>query len=117
MRRASIFVAPSIYEPFGLAILEAARAGTPLVLADIPTFRELWDVAAIFAPPRDAAAIAAAINMLAADRRLRSALARSARARAQQFTRERQADAMLAAYEDAMALETSDARLESVAPR
>ncbi len=49
-----IFVSTSLYEPFGLAVLEAAQAGCPLVLSDIATFRELWDGAAIFFPPGDA---------------------------------------------------------------
>ncbi len=49
-----IFVSTSLYEPFGLAVLEAAQAGCPLVLCDIATFRELWDGAAIFFPPGDA---------------------------------------------------------------
>ncbi|HEX3756897.1 MAG TPA: glycosyltransferase family 4 protein [Rhizomicrobium sp.] len=48
-----IFAAPALYEPFGLAVLEAAQAGLPLVLADIPTFRELWDGAALFLPPEN----------------------------------------------------------------
>ena len=41
LQRASIFVSPAIYEPFGLSVLEAAAAGCALVLSDIPTFREL----------------------------------------------------------------------------
>lgn len=101
MRRASIFAAPSLYEPFGLAVLEAARASTPLVLADIPTFRELWDGAAHFAPPRNAAAFANAINALVKDPGLRRKLAMRARARAARFTHDRQADAMLRVYEEA----------------
>ena len=44
------------YEPFGLAVLEAAQAGCALVLSDIPTFRELWNGAAQFVPPGDDAA-------------------------------------------------------------
>ena len=48
MRRSAIFAAPSRYEPFGLAVVEAAISGAALVLADIPTFRELWDGAALF---------------------------------------------------------------------
>jgi glycogen synthase len=47
--QATVFAAPARYEPFGLAVLEAAQAGQALVLADIPTFRELWDGAALFA--------------------------------------------------------------------
>ncbi|HEX3348163.1 MAG TPA: glycosyltransferase family 4 protein [Acetobacteraceae bacterium] len=53
MRGITIFAAPSRYEPFGLAVLEAARAGMALALADIPTFRELWDDAAAFFHPDD----------------------------------------------------------------
>ena len=37
-----VFVSAARYEPFGLAVLEAAQAGCALVLSDIPTFRELW---------------------------------------------------------------------------
>src|SRR3546814_625675 len=43
MGRAAIFASPARYEPFGLAVLEAALSGCGLVLGDIPTFRELWD--------------------------------------------------------------------------
>ncbi len=45
---ATVFASMARYEPFGLAVLEAAQAGMRLVLSDIPTFRELWDGAAIF---------------------------------------------------------------------
>lgn len=50
---ATVFASPASYEPFGLSVLEAAQAGLALVLADIPTFRELWDGAARFVPPGD----------------------------------------------------------------
>jgi glycogen(starch) synthase len=59
-----IFVSVSRYEPFGLAVLEAARAGCALVLSDIPTFRELWRDAASFVPAEEPAAIAAALQDL-----------------------------------------------------
>ena len=53
MRHAALFVSPSLYEPFGLAALEAARSGAALVLADIPSYREIWDGAArLLRPPR-----------------------------------------------------------------
>jgi glycosyltransferase involved in cell wall biosynthesis len=53
MQRASVYVHPALYEPFGLAVLEAARAQCCLVLSDIPSLRELWDGAAIFVDPRN----------------------------------------------------------------
>lgn len=48
MQRAQIYVNPAKYEPFGLAVLEAAHAGCALVLNDINTLRELWDGDALF---------------------------------------------------------------------
>ena len=101
---AGIFVSPSLYEPFGLAALEAAQAGAALVLADIPSYRENWSGAALFADPRDPGALAAAMNRLAGDADLRSQLAAAARARVARFTPERQADAMLAVYARHLAL-------------
>jgi glycogen synthase len=59
--RAAVFAAPARYEPFGLAILEAARAGCSLVLGDIPSLRELWDGVARFVYPGDAQALRAAL--------------------------------------------------------
>ncbi|MFN3889230.1 MAG: glycosyltransferase family 4 protein [Beijerinckiaceae bacterium] len=102
MRRASVFASPSIYEPFGLAVLEAARASTPLVLADIATFRELWDGAALFAAAKEPSAFADAIERLMVDAGLRRRLARRARERAAYFTLERQAEGVLAAYRAAL---------------
>jgi len=64
MARAAIFASPARYEPFGLSILEAALAGCALVLGDIPSLRELWDGAALFVPPGDADALAAALVRL-----------------------------------------------------
>jgi len=45
---ATVFASMARYEPFGLAVLEAAQSGMALVLSDTPGFRELWDGAAIF---------------------------------------------------------------------
>ena len=59
---ASAYVSTSRYEPFGLAVLEAAQAGLPLVLSDIPTFRELWDGAALFVRPDDAPELQTALR-------------------------------------------------------
>jgi glycosyltransferase involved in cell wall biosynthesis len=98
MARAAIVACPSLYEPFGLVALEAAHAGAALVLADIPTFRELWSGAAVFADPRDPEAFAAAVERLAADADLRARMGESARARAARFNLDAQVDGLLDAY-------------------
>lgn len=102
MSKAAIVISPSIYEPFGLAPLEAARTGAALVLSDIDTYHELWDGAALFADPRDPAAFAKAVNRLAMDAGLRAELGRRAQLRSGDFTLEAQRDAMLDVYRRAM---------------
>lgn len=98
MRRAAIFAAPSRYEPFGLAVAEAAMRGAALVLADIATFRELWDGAAVFVQPDDADGWGRAFAMLAADGPLRRELAVRATARADGFSLPRQAARLYDVY-------------------
>lgn len=93
-----IFVSTALYEPFGLAVLEAAQAGCALVLSDIPTFRELWDGAALFVDPRDPAGLARAIAGLSADPARRGRLGAAAAARAERFTVEAMTLGVLSAY-------------------
>jgi glycosyltransferase involved in cell wall biosynthesis len=96
--RAAIFVAPARYEPFGLAILEAARAGCALVLADIPSLRELWSGAAVFVDPRDRAALHAELAHLIAAPAERARLARAAQMHAHRYSVERMVREYLALY-------------------
>jgi glycosyltransferase involved in cell wall biosynthesis len=95
---AAVFVSLAIYEPFGLAIVEAALSGCALVLSDIPTFRELWDGAALFCAPQDALEARAAIRRLTEDRELRVELAAAAQRRALGYTAEACAESTLAVY-------------------
>ncbi len=98
-----VFVSAACFEPFGLAVLEAAAAGCALVLADIPVFRELWDGVALFVPPRDAAAYHAAIEQLIGDLALRRRLGDAAATHARRYTPARMADAMLSLYRQLLA--------------
>jgi glycosyltransferase involved in cell wall biosynthesis len=98
MRQAAIVASPSLYEPFGLAALEAARAGAALVLSDIPTYREIWEDAALFADPHRPDAFADAFNRLADDLELRAALHLKARERSARFSLDAQAAATCAIY-------------------
>jgi glycogen synthase len=65
MTQAGVFAHPALYEPFGLSVLEAARARCCLVLSDIPSLRELWDGAAVFIDPRQPQAWVRQLNRLA----------------------------------------------------
>ncbi len=97
MAATRVFASASRYEPFGLAVLEAAQAGMTLVLADIASFRELWNGCAIFADPRDPAGFAAA--MLTALGKS-DELGERARQRAQRYSASAMVDATLAAHRD-----------------
>ncbi|HET8750836.1 MAG TPA: glycosyltransferase family 4 protein [Sphingomicrobium sp.] len=93
-----VYASASLYEPFGLSVLEAAQAGCALVLSDISAHREMWDGAAIFVEARDDRAFASAIGDLLDDFDEREQLGQLARARAQHYSAERMARAMSSIY-------------------
>ena len=98
MEQASIFISPALYEPFGLSVLEAASAGCALALSDIPTFRELWDGAAVFFNPRDADHIIGCLRSLCSDEVQRTRLQRAAAKRAQDYRLSKTVNAYGALY-------------------
>lgn len=58
----SLLVFPSFYEGFGIPILEAMAARRPMVLSDLPVFREITQDEGIYFPPDDVEAMADAIG-------------------------------------------------------
>ncbi len=101
--RAAIYCLPARYEPFGLAVLEAALSGCSLVLGDVPSLREIWRHRAVFVPPDDPEALEDALGRLIADPDRRASLAAGSRARALQLTSERMVEAYLGAYGEVLA--------------
>jgi glycogen synthase len=93
-----IFVSPSLYEPFGLAVLEAAQAGCALVLADRPVYRELWGEVALFVDPRSADSLAGAARQLLGEPSLRRRLGEAARMRSDAYSPQAMGSAMLRHY-------------------
>jgi len=80
-RRASVFALPSTRESYGMAVAEAMAHGLPVIACDIPASRELASGAALLVPPRRVATLAAALDVLTRDGRLRRDLGRLTRAR------------------------------------
>jgi glycogen(starch) synthase len=98
MAESALFVAPARYEPFGLAILEAALSGCALVLGDIPTLREIWGDAALFVDPDNAEGLRDTIEALLFDTERSAALGQRARSRARRYGAAAMADRYIEAY-------------------
>jgi glycosyltransferase-like protein len=83
---ADVFVLPSVNEGWGLAVLEALAASLPVIVSDLPVFREyLSREDVLMVPTHDADGLAAAMVRIARDPELRDALARRGPSIARRF--------------------------------
>jgi glycogen synthase len=96
--RASIYVLPARYEPFGQSILEAALSGCALVLGDIPSLRELWSDAALFVPADDPDELTFTLQHLIANSTERKLLAARAASRARRYSVDSMCESYLELY-------------------
>lgn len=85
-RSADVFVYPSVYEGFGLPVIEAMACGTPVLTSTGGSLPEVAGSAALLVDPLDPVAIADGIVRLADDEGLRSHLVQEGLARARHFT-------------------------------
>ncbi len=102
-RSSSCFVFPSLYEGFGLPVLEAMARGVPVACSNRGALVEVADKAALTFDPEQPHAIAAAIERLLADPAERERLRRAGRENAARFTWADTARRTLESYESALA--------------
>jgi glycosyltransferase involved in cell wall biosynthesis len=100
---AACFVLPSLYEGFGLPVLEAMSRGVPVACSDRSSLPEVAGDAALLFDPESPRAIADAIERLLTDEALAARLREAGRAQAARFTWEATARGTLASYERALA--------------
>jgi glycosyltransferase involved in cell wall biosynthesis len=101
-RASTCFVFPSLYEGFGLPVLEAMERGVPVACSDRGSLAEVVDEAAVIFDPERPRAIADAIDRLLGDPTERERLARAGRENAARFTWAETARRTLQVYERAL---------------
>ena len=97
------FVFPSLYEGFGLPVLEAMQCGAPVITSNTTALPEVAGDAALLVDPEDAEAIAAAIRRIIGEPELRATLRARGFARARQFSWEETARRTAEVYHLALA--------------
>jgi glycogen(starch) synthase len=105
LRRATLFVAPSLYESFGLIFLEAMRWGTPVIGTRAGGIPEIVDDGhtGVLVPPREPESLAAAIIALLRDPARRQVLGDAGRLRCEtEFSSQQMGSQLVELYGDAI---------------
>jgi len=103
-RRASVFVFPSLYEGFGMPLLEAMAHRLPVACSDLEVFREVAAHAAAYFDPTDVADMARVIGELLEDGARRGALVAAGNERVGAFSWEASALRMMEVYDELCAV-------------
>lgn len=100
-RRALLVCLPSLYEGFGLPVVEGMASGTPVMASNRSSLPELVGDEASLADPEDVEAMAERMDVLVNDRPLRERIIQRGLAKAREFTWERAAEETLRLYREA----------------
>jgi phosphatidylinositol alpha-mannosyltransferase len=111
MSRASVFCAPSLHgESFGVVLLEAMAAGTPVVASNLDGYRNVAtdDETALLVETGNVASLASALARVLVDSRLAARLTANGREHAQRFSMDTLADRYIEMYERALHMEATN---------
>lgn len=96
---ASLFIYPSLYEGFGMPILEAMSSGVPVITSNVSSLPEVAGEAAILVEPKNIKAIAGAIKKVSSNKLIANQLREKGLKRVKKFTWERCAQKITKVYE------------------
>lgn len=102
LRAADVYCAPSLHgESFGIVLLEAMAAGTPVVASDLPGYAKVARAnrEALLVPPGDPRSLGAAITRVLGDSTVASSLVEGGRARAEELSMDRLSEKYLEIYD------------------
>jgi glycosyltransferase involved in cell wall biosynthesis len=102
-RHCQALVFPSLYEGFGLPVLEAMRAGAPVITSNVSSLPEVGGSAALYVEPQDSEELASAMRRVVEDERLRLTLSRAGERRSREYSWARTAELTRRVYERAAA--------------
>lgn len=98
-QKASLFIYPSLYEGFGLPVLEAMAAGCPVITSNVSSMPEVAGDAALLVDPRNVEDVASAIETVCKNHSLAAELKRKGKERASLFSWEKCAEETLLIYD------------------
>ncbi len=98
---ARLFVFPSLYEGFGLPVLEAMACGTPVITSNAASLPEVGGQAAVLVPPQDTAGLAHEMEHVLDDPQLRREMRAAGRIQASRFSWRTLTDQTVATYTQA----------------
>jgi len=101
-KKAELFILPSLYEGFGLPVLEAMAAGTPVITSDVSSLPEVAGDAALYVDPHDDEDIADKISIVLDDEHLKSGMVKKGYEQIKNFSWEKCAKETLRVYREVL---------------
>lgn len=99
-RRATAFIYPSLYEGFGIPVLEAMASGCPVITSSISSLPEVAGDAALYTDPHNTEELANCIQRLTMDDDLQNELRKKGKQQAEKFSALHSAEATMAVYRE-----------------
>ncbi len=99
---AEMFVFPSLYEGFGIPVLEAMASGVPVITSNVSSLPEVAGDAALLVSPKDKNAIAEQMNRILSDEKLKKELIYKGKVQCKKFTWKDSAEKLYKIYEQVL---------------